>query len=50
MSKYRVKGETGSANITVFTEWFDYPKSKVQGIEMGLTLKGWENTEIEVKE
>lgn len=50
MTEYRVKGETGSGDITVFTEWFDDTKPKVQGIEIGLRLKGWVNTEIEEKE
>jgi len=47
MSKYRIKGEYGNNNITVFTEWLEIPYGEVLGVKAGLEISGWTDCEIQ---
>lgn len=48
MTETRFRGEIAGQKgdpITVFTDWMDEPDGVLQGVEIGLELRGWENIE-----
>lgn len=52
MTEYRVTGEihANGNSTTVHTEWFDEPKGVVEGVMLGMKMRGWENVEIEERQ
>jgi hypothetical protein len=45
MSEYRITGKV--KDTRVMTEWMDEPRGVVEGVMLGLDMRGWEETGVE---
>ena len=48
MTEFRVVGTVGETGV--MTHWMDCPRGEAVGVQAGLEIRGWEDTDIEERD